>query len=349
MKRLILGILVTLLAVLTQAGELKWQTHFSYNNVEQIALYNEEVYALANGKLFSVNQMTEQLTMYNNKSGLHGMEVVQLMTDTLRNQLLIIYADGKIDILNKGTYYYVSDFYNKKMTSSKRCNNITIDGDLAYLSMDFGILTFDLNRYEFKNTFYIGAEASEVKVQDVMLYGDSIFAKTEQGVYSASMADNIVDYRYWHITSNTNVAFDTKKTKEYLSERGALWKVAGEQGVMCKYVTGIESFYLPAGPCVNMPYNMTFAQGRLYVVPGGRWAVQESNPGYVMIYDNGEWVNIKNEDIQKQTGKKALDFMNVAVDPEDASHFWVTSYGTGLYEFAGDALVKVKATLIFSL
>ena len=54
MKRLILGILVTLLAVLTQAGELKWQTHFSYNNVEQIALYNEEVYALANGKLFSV-------------------------------------------------------------------------------------------------------------------------------------------------------------------------------------------------------------------------------------------------------------------------------------------------------
>ena len=340
MKRLILGILVTLLAVLTQAGELKWQTHFSYNNVEQIALYNEEVYALANGKLFSVNQMTEQLTMYNNKSGLHGMEVVQLMTDTLRNQLLIIYADGKIDILNKGTYYYVSDFYNKKMTSSKRCNNITIDGDLAYLSMDFGILTFDLNRYEFKNTFYIGAEASEVKVQDVMLYGDSIFAKTEQGVYSASMADNIVDYRYWHITSNTNVAFDTKKTKEYLSERGDLWKVAGEQGVMCKYVTGIESFYLPAGPCVNMPYNMTFAQGRLYVVPGGRWAVQESNPGYVMIYDNGEWVNIKNEDIQKQTGKKALDFMNVAVDPEDASHFWVTSYGTGLYEFAGDALVK---------
>lgn len=340
MKKSFVVVFLSVLSTACFATGLKWQTHFSYNKVEQIALYEDEVYALANGKLFSINQETEQLTLYNNKSGVHGMEIVQLMTDTLHNQLLIMYMDGKMDILCGGVFHYVSDLYNKKMTSSKICNNITIVGELAYLSMDFGILTFDLNKYEFKNTYYIGPEASDVKVLDVILEGDSIYAKTAEGIYSAAIQDNIVDFRYWHITKDTMVVFDTQKTKEYQSEEGNVWKVAGEKGVLCRYVTGIEQYYLPAGPCVNMPYQMTFAHGRLYVVPGGKWAVQESNPGSVMIYEQGSWVNIANAAIQKQTGKKALDFVNVAVDADDASHFFVTSYGTGLYEFSGDSLVN---------
>lgn len=329
-----------LLAVAAMAGDLKWQTHFSYNNVEQIALYSDEVYALANGKIFSVNQATEQLTMYNNQSGLHGTEIAQVVADSARNQLLIIYLDGKVDVLYNGTMHYVSDLYSKKMTSSKRCNNVTIAGDLAYLSMDFGILTFDLNRHEFPNTFYIGAEASEVIVQDVLLSGDSIHAKTAAGVYSASLADNIVDFRYWKLTNAKHLTFDTKKGKEYVDKWGGVWKAAGEKGVTCKFVTGVEHNYLPQGPIVNTPYSMCCNAGRLYVVPGGRWFNQDLKQGHVMIYDNDDWVNITNSYIQGKTGKKALDFVSVAVDPNDSEHFYVASYGTGLYEFYSDTLVN---------
>ena len=329
-----------MVACMVFAGEMKWQTHFAYNNVEQIALYGDEVYALANGKMFSVNQMTEHVTLYNNQSGLHGMEIVQLMADTARNQMLIVYADGKMDVLCKGTMHYISDLYSKKMTSSKRCNNVTIAGDLAYLSMDFGILTFDLNRYEFPNTFYIGAEASDVRVLDVVLMGDSIHAKTAAGVYSACLADNIVDFRYWHLSKGTHVVFDTKKGKEYVNKLGDVWTAVGTQGVRCQFVTGIEHTYLPSGPLVNTPYHMTCANGRLFVVPGGRWVNQEGKPGHVMMYDNDEWVNITSSYIQGKTGKKALDFVHTAVDPKDSEHYFVASYGTGLYEFYNDTLVN---------
>ena len=329
-----------MVACMVFAGEMKWQTHFAYNNVEQIALYGDEVYALANGKMFSVNQMTEHITLYNNQSGLHGMEIVQLMADTARNQMLIVYADGKMDVLCKGTMHYISDLYSKKMTSSKRCNNVTIAGDLAYLSMDFGILTFDLNRYEFPNTFYIGAEASDVRVLDVVLMGDSIHAKTAAGVYSACLADNIVDFRYWHLSKGTHVVFDTKKGKEYVNKLGDVWTAVGTQGVRCQFVTGIEHTYLPSGPLVNTPYHMTCANGRLFVVPGGRWVNQEGKPGHVMMYDNDEWVNITSSYIQGKTGKKALDFVHIAVDSKDSEHYFVASYGTGLYEFYNDTLVN---------
>lgn len=340
MKRFYLSGVLCVLVCALFAGELKWQTHFAYNNVEQIALYDGEVYALANGKMFSINQVTEFVTLYNNQSGLHGTEIVQLVTDTVRNQLLIIYIDGKVDVMYNGRIHYISDLYNKKMTASKRCNNVTINGDIAYLSMDFGILTFDLNRYEFKDTYYIGDEAKEVQVLDVMLLGDSIYAKTADGVYTASLADNIVDFRYWKVLPNGGVVFDKTKGKEYINQRGDVWKVVGTQGVYCRFVTGDERYYLPEGPQVNVPYRMCVENGRLYVVPGGRWAVQESKPGNVMIYKNGSWTNITNDYIQGKTGKRALDFMNVAVDPSDEDHFYVTSYGTGLYEFRGDTLVK---------
>ena len=339
-KKYILSWLLVLISIAAFAKTGQWRTHFAYNSVQVIANCPEEIYALANGAIFSINKMTENMTLYNNRSGLHGTNVCFLMYDEEREQLLIMYSDGKMDIQYNGTMHYISDLYNKRMTSSKKCNNITIHGKFAYLSMDFGILVFDLEKHEFKETYYIGEEASEVKVTDVMFYGDSIYARTKSKNYSACIYDNVVDYHFWKTCSTMPCPFDTKKGKEYTMMDGDLWKVAGAQGVYRKFVTGEEAYYLPDGPQVNTPYSMTFDRGRLYVVPGGKWATQNKAAGHVMIYENEKWLNITNTQIQNITGKHALDFMNVAVDPDDPEHFFVTSYGTGLYEFKNDILQK---------
>ena len=322
------------------AAKEKWTTHFAYNSVQLIAVTETETYALANGAMFSVNKVTEQLTKYDNRFGLHGTTIAYLAYDEVRSQLLIMYEDGKLDIVCDGHITYISDLYNKRMTASKKCNNITIHDHWAYLSMEFGILKFDLIRWEFKDTYYIGEDAAEIRVTDVMLHEDSIYAQTSSGNYCASLNDKLVDYRFWHKCTTLPKAFDGKKGKEYTDERGDLWKAEGEKGVFRASYTGEQMYYLPQGPQVNTPYRMTVDRGRLFVVPGGRWAVQYSNPGHVMIYENGDWTNITNSYITSQTGKVALDFMNVAVDPNDENHFFVTSYGTGVYEFQGEKLVK---------
>lgn len=338
MKKSLLLIIACLQCVLSFSNEKHWRTHFSYNSVQQIAMDSYEVYVLANGKMFSVNQQTENMTLYTNFSGLHGTEIVQITYDEIRKQLLILYADGKMDIMQNNYMHYISDLYNKQMTSSKKCNNITIHNDIAYLSMEFGILTFDLNLHEFVDTYYIGPEAEEVAIYDVMLHGDSIYAKTASFIYAAHIQDNIVDFRYWHICSKAPIPFDTKKGKEYISSNGNVWKVAGNQGLKCEYTTGETQYYLPDGPQINIPNKIKVYQDKLYMLPGGRWHVQENKPGHVMIYQNGKWTNITNATIEQITKKKALDFMDVSVDPLDSSHFFVTSYGTGIYEFRNNIL-----------
>jgi hypothetical protein len=314
-------------------AENHWRTHFSYNSVQQIAIDNNEVYALANGKMFSINQQTEQLTLFTNFSGLHGVEIVQIAYDKVREQLLILYADGKMDIMRNGKIHYIPDLYNKQITLSKRCNNITFQDKVAYLSMDFGILTFDLEDYKFVDTYYIAPAAKEIQVIDVMFNGDSIYAKTPNVVYAAHTNDNIVDFRYWHISQILPIPFDTKKGKEYISKKGDIWKVADTKGVSRELISGENVFYLPDGPCVNTAHRLEVANGKLYAVPGGRWTTQNNTPGNIMIYENGKWTNITNTYIEQKTSKKALDFMDVAIDPRNPSRFFVTSFGTGLYEF----------------
>ena len=338
MKRFVFLFCIYLLCLGNMFAEKHWQTHFSYNSVQVIAMDKQEVYALANGKIFSINQQNEYLTLFTNFSGLHGTEISYIAYDDVREQLLIFYSDGKIDVQRNGKMQYVADLYNKQMTSSKRCNNVTIHGVMAYLAMDFGILTFDLELYEFVDTYYIAPEAKEIQVMDVMFYGDSIYAKTPKVSYAAHMEDNIVDFRCWRECNRLPHPFDTKKGKEYTDSRGSIWKVAGEHGVSRDFVTGEKVYYLPDGPCVNNPYHIEVANGRLYMVPGGRWASQDNRSGDVMIYEDGRWTNIKSGYIEEKTTKKALDFVDIAVDPSDPSRFFVASYGTGLYEFKNNEL-----------
>ncbi len=316
-----------------------WNTHFAYNSVQQIAVSPTEVYALANGSMFSVNKITEKLTKYDSRFGLHGSTIACLAYDEEREQLLIFYEDGKMDILRQKRVYYIADLYRKQMTSQKRCNNVTISGRTAYLAMEFGLLLFDLVDYEFTDAYYIGRNATEVNVQDILLHGDSIYAKAQDAYYCASLKDNIVDYRYWHKTSAVSVPFDVNKGIRYTDIYGTLWVAAQAQGIYRHSLTGEEVYYLPDGPSVNIPYRMLCSNGKLFVVSGGRWASQYSRPGHVMLFEDGQWTTITQSAIQAKTGKLALDMMNVAVDPTDDDHFFVTSYGTGMYEFQGTELV----------
>ena len=139
------------LCVLPLAAE-NWVTHFAYNNVTQIAMSQEMVYALSDGSLFGVNKQSEKITTYNRLSGLHSTGISCIHYDEKGQQLLIAYSNGKIDILTKQGMRYIGDLYNKDMTQRKDIYNVTIHGRMAYLSTHFGVQTFDLRENPSKET-----------------------------------------------------------------------------------------------------------------------------------------------------------------------------------------------------
>ena len=316
-----------------------WRSHLAYNNVMQIAMSEDIVYALSDGSIYGVDKMTEKIYIYDRQTGLHGSDINCIAYDEIGKQLIIGYSTGKIDILTSSGVRYIAALYEKDMTQRKTIYNVTISGRTAYLSTHFGIQTMDLRENKLVDSYWLRPGGEETPVQDVLLTQDSIYAFTSDSLFAAALADNIVDYTYWKREARSSrIQPDADKGKHY--EDGTNhWYAGGEEGIVRQSVTG-RMTYKPQGPLVNIPYRLSYAGGRLFVLQGGRWAVQYMNPGIVMIYDGNQWFNIPENSIDGKFDSRALDFMNVAVDPQDKKHFFVTSYGTGLYEFAGDTLLR---------
>lgn len=385
----------------------KWRTHLAYNSVSQIAQSANNIYAVSEGALFSVNKNdNDDQSFYSKMNGLSDANIVRIDFDQTNNQLLIIYQNGNIDIMHSAGVNNIPDLHNKQMSSGKGVNHTFFKGDSAYLSCDFGMLVLNMKKKEISDTYIIGTNSSEVKVLATTIFNGKIYAVTANTVYSADANNpNLVNYEFWKNTpglpgtgtyqamfnfagklmllrnkklyrmetnnswtplltdkditttnlsnkkiiagdgTNTiyllNESFESSEINivsspdiEYDAVNDTYW-LAGLTGGIISYKTteGIPHSIKPLGPAVNIPWDITFAGEKMFMVAGGRWASQNNMVGKVMIYEKGLWTNFDGSEITNSTGKAALDFMNVAVDPKDPNHFFVTSYGTGLYEF----------------
>lgn len=338
-NRFILFVYILCAALGMPAFADQWETHFAYNNVTQIALSSDKVFALSDGSLFSVDKQTEQIKKYDRQSGLHGTNILCVHYDAQGSQLIVAYANGKIDLLSASGVHYISDLYNKDMTQRKDIYNITLCGRTAYLSTHYGVQTMDLRENKLVDSYWLRPGGQETPIEDVLLTADSIYAFASDSMYCAALTDRLVDYTYWKREGRSGrITPDATKGKQY-TENNTTWIADGANGVT--RISPIETVhYKPAGPLMNVPYRITATRGGVWVVPGKSGPVQGKIPAVLMHYNGSQWVNIPTDVLVNKIGQLALDFVNVAVDPRDINHYYVTSYGTGLYEFDHDTLVR---------
>lgn len=313
-----------------------WKSYFAYTSVTQIAETQDKIFALSEGALFSVEKLTEQTATYDGLSGLHSTGIRYIFSDSTTGKLVVMYTDGKMDILqSNGKFIYSSDLYNKQMIESKRINNATVENGMAYMAMPFGILVYDLRKEEFAATYLIGDSAKNVNVVDVVLHSDSIFAIGDSLTYAAARNTDLRNYQSWHTELRSNrIVPDANKGKVITDASGTIWRAGGSNGVQCTRVTGDQKNYLPNGPLNNNPYYLHCTADKLYMLNGGRWASQYQREPHVMILENGTWTNIKGDAVRQQVKNNDLkDFMEVAEDPADPAHYFICSYGCGVVEF----------------
>ena len=220
MKKIISFICFLLLVFITnlssQVAMGKWRTHFAYNSVLQLAQSDNKIYALSNGALFSVDKLDRNIELYNKISGLNDANISQIEFDISSKQLLIIYTNGNIDVLGSGGVTNISDFYNKQMSTSKIVNHIQFYDNKAYLSCNFGIVVLNMLKKEVADTYYIGPNASEVKVLNTAVENETIYALTASTIYNAPVADtHLVNYQYWKTTVGLPGSGDFQKIASF--------------------------------------------------------------------------------------------------------------------------------------
>ena len=67
--------------------------------------------------------------------------------------------------------------------AKKTINNVTFNGNLAYLSCGFGIVVFDLNKLEVRDTYFISSGSIGTEVFQSAVNDSLIYAATVKGLY----------------------------------------------------------------------------------------------------------------------------------------------------------------------
>jgi len=192
-----------MLSARAQVSMGKWRTHFAYNSVSQITQSERKIYAVSEGALFSIDKEDGVMEYYSKINGLSDSNISTIEYDSANHALLIIYSNGNIDIMTSAGITNIPDLYTKQMNSSKDINQIQFYQNKAYLACNFGILVLNMQKKEVADTYFIGPNASEVKVLNTTVSNGTIYALTATTIFQASITSpNLVNYELWSTVSN---------------------------------------------------------------------------------------------------------------------------------------------------
>jgi hypothetical protein len=98
---------------------------------------------------------------------------------------------------------------------------------------------------------------------------------------------------------------------------------------------------IPEGPSQNTAWNAFFLDGTYYSTAGARWGDRNKYEGDLLVFEDNAWKALPDkEHMVSEVGYLPMDFMNVAFDPKDKTHFFITSWGDGMMEFRNSLFYK---------
>ncbi len=223
-KRLIIfAIFLSPLLQFSQDFSALWEGHFSYNNIKDVSQGNNKIYAAAENAIFSLDIQTNELEELNTVNGLSGETISTIYYSEVYELLVIGYENGLIEVAfdNDDKILSVVDIVDKPTIppTDKRINHINGYQNVIYISTNYGISVFDLERLEFGDTYFIGNGGSQIEVNQTTIFGDYIYAACMDGTgirKALVTSPNLIDYQNWQlINSGDWLSIESQSDKLY--------------------------------------------------------------------------------------------------------------------------------------
>ncbi len=183
-----------------------WRDHLPYSNIIKVAKLDNKVYAASPYSMYTYDIENESTERISSVSGLSDFSISTIAVNSSQKTLIVAYENGNIDLIKDGVISNLNAILISNIVGDKKIYNIHSDGKYSYLGCGFGIVVLDLQKFEVKDTYIIGANSSQLTVYDITITNTDILAATEEGVYKADKNTPFLsDYNAWQkITSFPN-------------------------------------------------------------------------------------------------------------------------------------------------
>lgn len=186
----------------------QWRSHYSFNNCFAIEETNSHWVGATSGGLIKVQKEDYSISTYSKSEGLSDFGISVIRGDG--DVLFVGYTNGNVDVVEKGKVNNINDLKLKVMDGDKGINHFLKIGSELFCATDFGIMVINLKRMETKATYYIGDNASALKVNQLAYDGKFLYAATEKGVLRAlADAPDIHVYTSWSLFSQNAVNYSS--------------------------------------------------------------------------------------------------------------------------------------------
>jgi len=182
-----------------------WREHLPYNSAIDVTAGDGKVYCATPYSLFSVTVAGNIIERLSRVTGLNETGISAVKYDEANKKLFVAYSNSNIDIIYRNDIYNVPDIKRDNIIGDKNIYNIYPLGKNYYLSTGLGVVVIDGDRYEVKDSWFIGNGGNQVKVNGFTSDGTFFYAATEEGLKKASInAPNLANYANWQTVSGNN-------------------------------------------------------------------------------------------------------------------------------------------------
>ena len=187
-----------------------WETYFSYNSIPSIAEGVNEIYFASYNSIFSYNIFNSQIEKFDTLNELSGDEISAFYHSENNNLIAIGYSSGFLQIinLNSNSIINIYDILNKPTIPAdrKKINHFYQNGDDLLISTGYGISVYDINAFEFGDTYYIGDFASMLNISSTIVDENYIYASSpDLGIFRANLESNLIDFNSWQAIYTGNI------------------------------------------------------------------------------------------------------------------------------------------------
>ena len=183
----------------------RWSDLFSYNNVLAIREDNGKLIAATENGIFFYTPATGEITKLSKANGLHEVKISAFDYNPETKIGLVGYKNGAMDIITPEGITYVVDIpiaagYN----GEKRINHISITGNLAVISVNYGVSIFRLDKKEFGDSaFFINNGVYEA-AKEAVIKDNSVYVATATGLKSHEMNVTFPIFSSWNTVNAGN-------------------------------------------------------------------------------------------------------------------------------------------------
>lgn len=150
----------------------QWQAYPSLRVVNAIASGGESIWVASEGGVFQYRPGSGEVTRYTTVEGLFSVGAEAIAVDTLREAIWVGYGEGVIDRIDVATGSVTSLFDIARATQfpDRRINRIRVVGDSLFVATAFGVVVFDANGQEVRDTYSrLGPLDPATEVGDVLV------------------------------------------------------------------------------------------------------------------------------------------------------------------------------------